>query len=281
MRPDPCVAVVTVAHGRHQHLSRLQRTLSTGDLVPDHWVLVSMSDPALEEWRTVYGVQPQAVRMDVDPTALPLAAARNLGAQRALDLGAEVLVFLDADVLVAPGLVQAYADVVRRHPHGLWSGPVTYLAPGLDERQLAQPWLLDDPHPARPAPAPGEVLHDAPAELFWSLSFALTADTWHALGGFHEDYTGYGGEDTDLAFAARRQGIPLGWVGSARAYHQHHPTTDPPVQHLDAILRNAALFHRRWDVWPMEGWLTEFERLGLVRRTEEGWERWPTAAHAS
>ena len=34
--------------------------------------------------------------------------------------------------------------------------------------------------------------------LFWSLSFALDAGDWDALGGFCEDYVGYGGEDTDF-----------------------------------------------------------------------------------
>ena len=32
---------------------------------------------------------------------------------------------------------------------------------------------LDDPHPARPAPPPGELVPDADPDLFWSLCFAL------------------------------------------------------------------------------------------------------------
>jgi len=53
-------------------------------------------------------------------------------------------------------------------------------------------------------------------------------------------------------------------VGGAWAYHQHHPSPDPPVQHLRDIIRNAAVFHRRWGWWPMSGWLHEFERRGLI-----------------
>ncbi|WP_254552743.1 hypothetical protein [Kitasatospora sp. MMS16-BH015] len=37
------------------------------------------------------------------------------------------------------------------------------------------------------------------------------------------------------------------------------------MQHLDSILRNAAVFHHRWGWWPMEGWLRAFEDLGLAR----------------
>jgi N-acetylglucosaminyl-diphospho-decaprenol L-rhamnosyltransferase len=56
----------------------------------------------------------------------------------------------------------------------------------------------------------------------------------------------------------------LTWVGGAWAYHQHHASPDPPVQHLHDIIRNAAIFHRRWGWWPMTGWLREFERRGFT-----------------
>ena len=35
--------------------------------------------------------------------------------------------------------------------------------------------------------------------------------------------------------------IALTWVGGAWAYHQYHPSPDPPVQHLTDIVRNAAI----------------------------------------
>ena len=113
--------------------------------------------------------------------------------------------------------------------------------------------------------------------LFWTLSFAVRRDTWHRVGAFCEDYVGYGGEDTDYGQSARRAGVGLTWVGGAWAYHQHHPTGSPPVQHLDDILRNGSIFHRRWGWWPMEGWLAAFAERGLV-----GFEggRWQRAADA-
>ncbi|MBV9831995.1 MAG: hypothetical protein JOZ82_10425, partial [Marmoricola sp.] len=192
----PTVAVVTVAHGRHRHLRRQEASLRAGGRGPDHHVVVALCDPALAgrlddhaDWTALEG----------DRDRLPIAAARNAGARRALELGAEVLVLLDVDCLAGPELVAAYERAVREAPGTIWSGPVTYLPPGLDERQLARPWLLDDPHPARPAPGPGTRLTDADPDLFWSLSFALSAEAWRRSGGFHEGYEGYGGEDTDFA----------------------------------------------------------------------------------
>lgn len=161
----------------------------------------------------------------------------------------------------------------------VWSGPVTYLPPSatdsgaLTERTLRDLARWDSPHPARPAPRAGERVRGGEPALFWSLSFALSAQTWEEIGGFCEEYVGYGGEDTDFAQLVVASGAGLGWVGDARAYHQYHPTESPPVRHLDAILRNSGLFAKRWGSWPMEGWFKEFERAGLVRRRDDGWER--------
>ena len=126
----------------------------------------------------------------------------------------------------------------------------------------------------RPSPAPGTRWVGGSPDHFWSLSFAVHATAWTAVGGFCERYAGYGAEDTDLAHAWQRSGRPLGWVGDARTYHQHHPTHDPPVQHLEDILRNGAIFAERWGRWPMGGWLAEFQAQGLVERTPDGgWVR--------
>lgn len=272
MTPPAPLAVVTIVHGRHEHLRRQLESLQRGSRVPDHHVVVVMGDPQLEQ-ELRRSPRTSVVAVDVDPGRLPLAAARNAGALYALDLGSEVLVFLDVDCLAGPDLVLGYERAVRAEPDAVWSGPVTYLPAGLDDGALARPWLLDDPHPARPAPSPGERVLGAEPRLFWSLSFAMSEDAWSQAGGFHEGYVGYGGEDTDFGLQVAQRGLQLGWVGDARAYHQHHPVDDPPVRHLDDILRNGRLFEERWGHWPMEGWLHRFEEMGLVRKLDGGWVR--------
>lgn len=263
------VAVVTVVRGRHDHLARQLRSLAAGTARPDH-VLVSMGDSEITP-SSRWAEDADVVGIDADPRALPLAAARNLGARRAIERGAETVVFLDVDCLAGPRLVEGYDEVVSRTPTTIWSGPVTYLPPGLPESALPRPWELDDPHPARPAPAEGEVVAGAEPDLFWSLSFAVHRQTWERSGGFCERYVGYGAEDTDFGRQVAGRGIGLGWAGTPRAYHQHHPTHDPPVQHLHDILRNGAVFYERWGRWPMLGWLEAFEARGLVERDGDGW----------
>lgn len=267
------VAVVTIAHGRHEHLRAQHRSLARSTRRPDVYVVVAMGDAHLESWPSIDGLTPLVTAIDVAPDGLPLAAARNRGMSVALAAGCDVLIGLDVDCLGGRELVTAYDDAVRAEPQRVWSGPVTYLAPSAEGYPLEALDELDDPHPARPAPAPGELLPGGDPNLFWSLSFALSASAWADTGGFDEAYVGYGAEDTDFGRRVVRAGLDHGWVGAARAYHQHHPTEDPPVAHLDDILRNGRAFHRRWGEWPMGGWLHRFEELGLVVRQGDDWVR--------
>jgi N-acetylglucosaminyl-diphospho-decaprenol L-rhamnosyltransferase len=204
---------------------------------------------------------------------LRVGEGRNAAAAAAIAGGADLLIFLDADCLPGPGLIERY-EAVAREP-GLYAGPVTYLAEGSMPEDLRSLEALTRPHAARPWPADAEVLRADPAayDLFWSLSFAVSVSTWEEIGGFSQAFQGYGAEDTDFAWRAREMNVPLLWVGGAHAYHQWHPTSDPPWQHLDDILRNGAAFARRWGRWPMSGWLEKFERAGAITRDGEGWRR--------
>jgi N-acetylglucosaminyl-diphospho-decaprenol L-rhamnosyltransferase len=250
-------AVVTIVHAREGHLANQRASLARGSREPDDHVVVAMSDRSF----------PADAHVEADALGLPLAASRNHGARLALDRGADHLVFLDVDCLAGTDLVAAYTDILQDEPDVVWSGPVTYLKPppprGYDITTLD---AVDSPHPARPAPKPGELVRDADPNLFWSLSFACSAATWGRSGGFCERYVGYGGEDTDFGRILAHQGIGLAWVGAARAYHQWHQVSRPPVEHVDEIVRNAEVFRSRWHETPMLGWLKAFEQRGLVRR---------------
>ena len=275
-------ALITIAQGRHDHLRRQQRMIGRSERPIDDRVVVAIEDPALGAvvaHHPVDGVDSAVVELAGDTTGLPLAAARNAGAAAALQRGAELLIFLDVDCLPDPALVGSYTQAARQTEIAdtLLCGPVAYLPPpppsGYDVRRLRD----HPPHRARPAPDAGRWQIGGDPRLFWSLSFAVTARTWEQIGGFDEDYLGYGAEDTDFAFTARKTGVGLTWVGGALAFHQWHPTTTPPTHHLDDILRNGSLFARRWGRWPMEGWLSDFAAQGLIEwdETTQLWRRRP------
>jgi hypothetical protein len=270
------LAVVTPVAGRHDHLAMQRRGLERGRRHPDVHVVVAMADPDVAS--AIDGPLTTAVHHVGRPGGtLPLAYARNAGAALALDGGADVLVFLDVDCVPSAHLIARYAEVAQSsYGEGLLCGAVAYLPP-----PPTGGYRIDDlpygaaGHPGRPVAPEDGVITNGPHELFWSLSFAVTRATWLAAGGFDETYIGYGGEDTDFGQRAKAIGIPLHWIGGAWAYHQFHPTADPPTQHVDDILRNSAIFRRKWGWWPMTGWLQAFRELGLVSHDEvnDTWSR--------
>ena len=264
------VATVTVCSGRHKHLRAQRRSLDRGHLAPDLAVVVSVDDPGVARVvdRTPAGRFPTSV-VDL-PRAeghLPVARARNEGAARATAQGADLIVFLDVDVLASPELVVSYVDAADRMRYQapvVWAGPVAYL-PRLPEAVTEYPpdaLRTAAPHPERPAPAPGRLVRGHDFRLFWSLSFAIRPPDFEACGGFDTEYVGYGGEDTDFGQRLAHHQGELWWVGGALGYHQWHPVSDPPVEHVADIVRNATLFHQRWGWWPMETWLQSFQEIG-------------------
>lgn len=285
------VATVTLAHGRHRHLERQQRSLAASTEVPALAVVVAMEDPGV---RGVVAAGPLSARSRVvdlpavteggeggegcEGLLLPLARARNLGVRTAFDGGADLVVCLDVDCMVGPRALAAYRDAASRvGSPALLCGTVAYLDPPRDGAEWTDAEIAAaQPHPDRPSPPDGEVHPADDVRLFWSLSFALDAQTWERIGGFDEVYVGYGGEDTDFGQRAAAGGVPMHWVGGALAHHQWHPVSDPPVEHVGDIVRNANLFSDRWGWWPMEAWLEAFGRRGLVTRDDRGhWQLTP------
>jgi len=266
-------AVITTVHGRHDHLRRHLAGLKRSTRPPDMHIVVALGDPTLRDVIAETHSPARVVDHDDASPRLPVAQGRNIGATTAVDDGAQLLVFLDVDCILGADLIDRYHDAATQpeHAKALLCGPVTYLPPpgpnGYTVNQLSN---QVNPHPDRPAPPRTDIVTSTDYRLFWSLSFAASAATWNRIGGFCELYRGYGAEDTDFAQCAAEAGVTMRWVGGADAFHQYHPVSNPPIEHLDDILRNAAVFHRRWRWWPMAGWLREFQELGLIRRDGDG-----------
>lgn len=259
----PAVAIITVARHRRAHLARQRAWLRRNAPEAEHVIVDLGGEPLTPGPERI-------VEMTVtDGEPLPLAGARNAGARAA---HADLLVFLDVDCLPAPALVPSYADRVARHG-GVWSGPVGYLPPSDEIADWSVEHLMEIArfHDGRPQPgrAPERA---ADPDLFWSLSFAVSRRDWERIGGFDEAFVGYGAEDTDFGHTARARDVQLWYDGHALAFHQHHPVSSPPVEHLDDIVVNATIFHAKWGRWPMRGWLEAFRDEGLI-----DWEPWTDA----
>jgi hypothetical protein len=252
--------LITLNKGRDAHLARLLEGVARGPH-PEACIIVEM------------GAEPAPLpdhgfpirRIVLDSTGLPLARARNAGRRAATT---ERLIFLDVDCIPSADLVpRLSADLAEAD--GLICCEIRYLPAGVVTDGWTETGLrvAGQPHPVRQFPSRGRVRSDNPG-LFWSLAFGIRATTFDRLGGFDEGFDGYGAEDTDLAFRADTLGIPILFSAGGQAFHQHHLSCDPPLQHFADIVRNAARFRERHGLWPMDGWLDAFAARGLINA---GW----------
>jgi N-acetylglucosaminyl-diphospho-decaprenol L-rhamnosyltransferase len=258
------IAVLTLTSGRDAQLANLIRGLDASECAPDVLVLVDIGGNARMPSARRFRVE--VVRLDAEGEP-PLALARNVAAETT---EAERLVFLDVDCIPAREMVAGYEAALSEFP-GIVMGGVRYLRPGSSPRPGVDAALRaeSDPHPARPEP-PAGVTPTEHYELLWSLSFGIGRAAWDRIGGFDPGYHGYGAEDTDFAFAARAAGVPLAWAGGAGCFHQHHTRCRPPLDGVDAVVRNAHRFRIRWGEWPMGGWLAQLAALGIVAWESDG-----------
>jgi GT2 family glycosyltransferase len=258
------IAVLTLTSGRDAELANLIAGLDAGEQAPDVLVVVDMGGDARIPPTRRFGVEPVALDGGDD---LPLARARNVAARATR---AERLIFLDVDCIPARNMVAGYDAALSEFP-GIVMGGVRYLRRGAQPRPGADAALraASDPHPVRPQPTTG-VSPTERYELLWSLSFGVGRAAWARVGGFDPGYRGYGAEDTDFAFAARAAGVPLAWAGGAECFHQHHPQCRPPLDRVDAVVRNALRFRSRWGEWPMGGWLAQLAGIGIVAWESDG-----------
>lgn len=246
------ISVLTLVKGRAEALENMINGLVRSSKLPDELIIILINERTCKLPETPFPVRQIIMNTKMD---LPLAAARNLAARQA---AGSLLIFLDVDCIPAPDLIAQYH---AHHQEGiLINGEVRYL--GKDA--ASRPELLDElDQLSEPDPVRSD-MNQLPHELFWSLNFACTAQDYHLIGGFDEAYTGYGAEDTDFAFMARKAEIQMLKI-PAMAYHQYHDSYSPPLNHFNDIVANARTFFSKWGSWPMEGWLYLFADMGLVK----------------
>ncbi|PPK88435.1 GT2 family glycosyltransferase [Neolewinella xylanilytica] len=254
------ISLLTIVRGRRTQLHNLLRGVAAQTRKPEEVIVVFMNE-AIPDQLPDPGCKMYLHQIADPDHPLPLAAARNLAAANA---SGRLLAFLDVDCIPHPEYLELLSTAVRQ-THGVVMGDVHYLPRAI----AAEGWTAEDlaelavRHPRRPVIPADRSLIPLAYHLFWSLSFGLRANDFARLGGFDEGYRGYGGEDTDFSFTARQTRIPM-YACKARAFHQFHPTFSPPYHHLDDIIENADRFYKKWDVWPMEGWLKQFVADGYI-----------------
>lgn len=162
------------------------------------------------------------------PTDQCVARSRNQGARAAQY---DQWVFIDADILLHPGALQAYSDHLFMKPNYVLYGYYGYhrdyqstsvLVPGRAVHWCDKRYEVYTRQGLSPAPN----LLRFPHEWAWSGSFALHRAAFEQVQGFDEGFVGWGGEDLDFADRLIRKGYQIHFVIDAWGEHQIHPVDE-------------------------------------------------------
>ncbi|MEX2194888.1 MAG: glycosyltransferase [Thermoleophilaceae bacterium] len=143
------------------------------------------------------------VRTVRHPAPTGPATARNAGWRAGR---APLVVFVDDDCVADPGWLAAMVAAHRAAPDAVIQGRT-------------------EPHPAevhKHSAFSRSMLVDGPNNWFQTCNIAYPRELLERLGGFDETFRHPAGEDTDLAWRAKRQGAPTRFETRARVLHAVH-----------------------------------------------------------
>lgn len=245
-------SVIIIVKGRRKQLANTIEAIERSTILPKDIQVVVMdtSDDVMAGKKV-----PTYVTVVNGSDMLPLAKARNTGATQAQT---DMLVFIDVDCIVSPTLFERTVPVCTNTT--VITGYPKYLSivPTHGDYNKLEPSAID--HPSRYAiPTDKKVSH----LKFWSLMFCISKQAFENIDGFDEEYTGYGGEDTDFAMRFNAKNIDLVFIKDY-VLHQYHTKYDPPLNYIEDILKNAETFRLKWGFLPMMAWLEKFYELGFI-----------------
>lgn len=163
-----------------------------------------------------------------------LAASRNSGVK--VSRG-DIVLFLDSDALVAPDLVDqhlfaharaAESTVVIGPVYGYQVEPglaADYLRAGAGEwwKQIHAVEAMADLRTPIWASVDGRIdTLTEPWTMLMGTNFSASRETLLDVGAFDEAFTGWGAEDTDLAYRLHRAGAQFALNRDAAVFHQPH-----------------------------------------------------------
>lgn len=253
------ISVIIVEYNREAHLKNVLKAIESSSKIPDEVVIVTFSKSLVIE-RNAYALHILLIQLDKpDNSGLPMARARNLGAKKA---SSNYLLFLDVDCIPSKNLIKTITEQLYEFPEALIMGNPKYLIKSIPSN-MPEFYLESNSvyHPRRPTVT--NLSKEFRYELFWSLCFVITRKQIKKLGYFDETYTGYGAEDTDLAFQAKKLEIPF-YLSNAVVFHQHHVIFRPPLHQMENIVNNCNHFYKKWNIWAMDKHLHGFKKLGYI-----------------
>jgi GT2 family glycosyltransferase len=174
----------------------------------------------------------------------------NLGIEYALDQGAEWILLLNNDTVVAPALLVEWLRAVAAHPDYAIIGPLI-----LEHHAPDRIWYLGDRlvptslitySIARGQIDTGRLAAFIPVDFVCGCGMFVRREVFEQIGFFDPSFFMYA-EEVDLCWRARAAGFRLACATQAKMWHKISISADrdrPMTRYLR--IRNQILFYRRY-----------------------------------
>lgn len=253
----PRISVIVPTFNRAALLRRTLETLATQPLACDMFEVIVSDDGSTDESAAVVQSFTSRLRLRYhfqEDLGYRAATARNAGARLAR---APYLAFLDSGTLAGPNFLTGHlAAHEARAPQVVLGYTYGYrpledtpgLAAAIEDRTPLEVFELfqddaafwDMRHEALDAVGFDLGRLAVPWMFLWSMNFSIAAGDFWAVGGFDEEFRGWGTEDVELGFRLSRHGIPIRMSREAWAIEPPHERNN--VANTASVKRNMLKF---------------------------------------
>ena len=164
------------------------------------------------------------------------ASARNAGIAAA---AAPLVLFTDADIIASP-------DLLERHSadHAAAAQRIAVVGCELQVKSLEDyRRQRDQPQTRKPLHPPGR--RTLSWLYFLTGNASVRRDDLIAVGGFDEDFTGYGHEDLELGYRLQKAGVELHYDARAINYHWHPVSYEEQKGKMELAGMSTVRFYRK------------------------------------
>jgi len=247
---QPELSVVIPTYNRLDRLQHVLPTLLNQTLAPEAYELVladsNSSDGTADYVTALAREYPQRIR-HLPGAYTSRAAARNAGIQAAL--GRTVL-FTDADILAAETLLERHA---RRQREAAGRA----IAVVGCELQVTS---LEDYRRQRDDASARRPLHPASRQRLSWLYFltgnaSVQREKLLEVGGFDEQFTGYGHEDLELGYRLEKSGVEIFYDPEAVNFHWHPVPFAEQVGRMELAGVSTVRFYRKHPDFAVKAYL--------------------------
>ena len=261
----PELALLVSTYHKPWHLERVLRSILRQTVSPGRFEVVVTDDGSTDSTETVAARFAEAARFPVTLTThrregFELSRSRNEGA---LASTADYLLFLDGDCVIPRDHLRMHLK--RRREGVVFTGYCARLDEessdriGLDaidtgdyEKQVTAAHLRDLARRHRKARFYNLIGHPEKPVLAGN-NIGIWRSDFERLNGFDENFSGWGGEDTDLGYRCRRQGLRVESISDAthtcHLWHPRDPTapndkrTNPNFRYIQRGFRFTRCFN--------------------------------------